>query len=431
MHFLRTGTYNVSFQRMSLRNNKNLFLGNFKKNKMNVKGKLLRKNDQTGSGRVRQYTLANNKKVTQITTFCPDIIGPGPTNLYVIEDDFLTLVDTGIPTHLVKKIFYYWRKQKIPKNEKKLSGDHSETELISALKLAGYSINDIDLILITHGHIDHYLLANKIIEQSKAKVAAHLFDTDMICNSWSFLNRIHKRRSMYIAMGIPEPNSTDDSFFNEVEIESQNMSLHVDYPIKTDGPLHIDNIKSGLINVVHTPGHSPGSISFLIGGPRPDIEKILISGDVLLYPITPHPDDLVAFLRTLNKLNSINNISLTLPAHGSNIISLKKRIAFLIKHHKKRLEMAYNACIEPKCIWDIASMPQYFDVYINPKMFNPMAGNEVYVHINLLEMAKGVHRSNIVDNIHYYKNSNEKFDDVYKRVLKIVDNERETALQIC
>jgi hypothetical protein len=69
----------------------------------------LKSNSKVGSGRVRRYAYSNAKlRVTQITTFCPDVIGPGATHLYLIESDALILVDTGIPTDVAKAFFYHF-----------------------------------------------------------------------------------------------------------------------------------------------------------------------------------------------------------------------------------------------------------------------------------------------------------------------------------
>ena len=110
---------------------------------MNMKEKVIRPHSEIGSGRVKQYIFPKGRKVTQITTFCPDIIGPGPTHVYVIEDKVLTMVDTGIPTYLAKELFYYWRNQKIPSEVKSLPDDFSETELITGLKEVGYSLSGL------------------------------------------------------------------------------------------------------------------------------------------------------------------------------------------------------------------------------------------------------------------------------------------------
>jgi glyoxylase-like metal-dependent hydrolase (beta-lactamase superfamily II) len=391
------------------------------------RGEIIRRSSEVGSGRVKQYELSKGKKLTQITTFCPDMIGPGPTHLYVIEDEALTLIDTGIPTSLAKKIFYYWRNQQIPDEIKDLPDDFSETELITGLETAGYSIEDLELIIITHGHPDHYLLGNKIVQRSNARVSAHVLDTDQICNPWTISKKVFEGRPRYEAMGMPLPASSAQDYHKKAVLDFSNMSLKVDCPISMDGLLSLDGIQSQYISVKHSPGHSPGAICLIIGSQEEE-HKILICGDVLLYPITPHPDDLVTYLRTLDELKQIENIALSLPAHGKNIRDHYRRVNSLQNHHRNRLEFTYNSCYEPKSPWEIASMPRYFDVFVDPNKFNPMAGNETFVHMRLLEMAKGLYRPKVDGSVHYFQNTGESFEDVYRRVLAIINDRDTTAL---
>ncbi|MFH1623803.1 MAG: MBL fold metallo-hydrolase [Pseudomonadota bacterium] len=394
---------------------------------MNIRENVIRPNSEMGSGRVKQYVFSKGRKLTQITTFCPDIIGPGPTHIYVIEDQALTLVDTGIPTRLAKNIFYYWRNQYIPPAVKDLPDDHSETELITGLKAAGYSVKDIELIIITHGHPDHYLLGKIIVERSRARVIAHVLDTDKICNPWTISKTVIEGRPRYEAFGMPLPKSSAHEYHKEVELEALSLSLKVDYPIVLNGPLSLDGIQSDLITVKHSPGHSPGAVCLIIGSEGDD-EKMLICGDVLLYPITPHPDNLVHYLRSLNDLQQLEKVALSLPAHGKNMRDLHGRIRFLKKHHRRRLESTFKACHKPRSPWEIASAPRYFDVFVDPTKFNPMAGNEAFIHMRLLEMAKGLYRSSINGVVHYYQNTGERFEDVYRRVIEIINDGRSTIL---
>jgi glyoxylase-like metal-dependent hydrolase (beta-lactamase superfamily II) len=394
---------------------------------MTIKEKIIRPSSKLGSGRVKQYMLPKGRKITQITTFCPDKIGPGPAHVYVIEDEALTLVDTGIPTDLVKKLLYYWRAQPIPPAEDKLPDDYSETELLGGLKAAGYSLKDIELIILTHGHPDHFLMGKTVVEGSKAKVSAHIMDSDTICNPWWLLKRVFDWRPQFAAMGMPAPVLTLYEYYNQVALEALNLSFKVDYPIIMDGPLVLDGYRSDFIHVKHTPGHSPGAICLIIGSEE-DADKAMICGDVILYPITPHPDDLVSYLRTLNDIEKLENIAISLPGHGDNIKNLTARARFLKKHHRHRLHLTYKACGTPKSPWDIASMPNYFDTFVDPEKFNPLAGNEAFIHMRLLEMANGLYRKTITGNVHYFQNTGENFDRVYSRVIEIIDDRRSTVL---
>ena len=78
----------------------------------------------------------------------PTPFAVGRVNCYLIEDEPLTLVDTG------------------PNSGKAL--DQLERQLVRA----GHSIEDLELIVITHQHIDHLGLVEIVAEHSGAEVAA-------------------------------------------------------------------------------------------------------------------------------------------------------------------------------------------------------------------------------------------------------------------
>ncbi|MDO8724339.1 MAG: MBL fold metallo-hydrolase [Syntrophales bacterium] len=374
-----------------------------------------------------EYRLGRSRRLFQIRTFCPTIIGPGPTNQYLIEDDnTLILVDTGMPTGVVKNVFYSWQNQTVPAHIEALPDDYSEQELLSAINLTGHDVREIDFIVLTHGHFDHYLLGRKLVEMSGAKVAAHVLDSGLITNRWSMMKVWMERRPLYMAMGMPMPEARINSRRNPM-MEEVDLSLCVDHIITGDGPLRIDDFKSDTISVCHSAGHSPGGISLLVKKEE-GTDTLMLCGDTLLYPITPHPDDLVAYLRTLGKIKRLENIGLALPAHGKTIAKPRERVAFLEMHHKLRLQTTYAACKNPRTIWQIATMPKYFGVYVDPEKFNPLAAHEAMIHVELLQLAGGLRTSRVEGMVHYFQNSGETFADVYNRVRKIIDDENTTIL---
>ncbi|MCW3057785.1 MAG: beta-lactamase domain protein, partial [Solirubrobacterales bacterium] len=72
----------------------------------------------------------------------------GRVNAYLIEDSPLTLVDSG------------------PNSAKALD------ELEQALAARGHAVEDIELLVITHQHLDHFGLASILARRSGAEVAA-------------------------------------------------------------------------------------------------------------------------------------------------------------------------------------------------------------------------------------------------------------------
>lgn len=142
-------------------------------------------------------------------------------NVYLIEDDNgLILVDTG------------W-----------LGNDKRIIKYILSL---GHHPEDLKAILITHGHPDHYGSASRLKEITGARVLAHKEDT--------FQGPAGKRVISFPGLLLfPQPQV--DEFLEEGQT----------LPIR------------GGIRVLHTPGHTPGSICLLM-----EKQGLLFTGDTLL-----------------------------------------------------------------------------------------------------------------------------------------------------
>ena len=411
---------------------------------IDTKGKLLKRNRRIksqprGTGAVREYRLGRSRRLFRITTFCPELVGPGPVHLYLIEDDALILVDAGLPTRLAKDLFHLWRRQTMPRDVEALPDDLSEREILDGFALAGRRVEDIDFIVVTHGHPDHYLLGNWLVERSGARVAAHVADSAAMSNRWWMLEFWIKRAPAMAAMGMPMAvpgkrgeisSGKPGGSSSDLDLASVPLALPVDLPLGYDGPLNLGGFQSDFIRTLHCPGHSAGSIGLLLSGVRGG-DELLLCGDTLLYPITPHPEDLLVYLRTLKGLKTLKNVSLTLPAHGDPIADLQARVAFLQKHHENRLRVTYQACQKPTSVWQIATRPRYFDIHVDPTRFNPLAAQEAFVHLELLQMASAVRTDRVQDGVHYLVGSGESFPAVYRRVREIVDDEEGTALRRC
>jgi glyoxylase-like metal-dependent hydrolase (beta-lactamase superfamily II) len=75
----------------------------------------------------------------------------GPVNVFLVEDDALTLVDAG------------------------LNNDACWNLLEQGVRDAGYAVADIERILLTHGHTDHVGLLPRLLEETNAEVAAQTY----------------------------------------------------------------------------------------------------------------------------------------------------------------------------------------------------------------------------------------------------------------
>ncbi len=148
--------------------------------------------------------------------------------LYLIESrDSLALVDSGSP------------------------GDGRRIE--EYLRSIGRDVKDIEYILVTHSHPDHTGSAFALAEKSGARVAAHRLDS-----------KVHPDGEVSLSyMGV----------FTSVRLPIPYLRFTEVTDLVSDGD--VLPIGDG-VRVIHTPGHTPGSLCFMDGG-----RKLLFSGDTL------------------------------------------------------------------------------------------------------------------------------------------------------
>jgi len=150
-------------------------------------------------------------------------IAPGRSNCYLLVNTKLVLIDTGMP---------------------------NDAQAISAaLKSLGHSVEDISHILITHAHLDHIGSLAALKKPGSAQVIAGVRDTAYI----------QGQKKTWI-MG---REGFGGKLFKAVLFFMETFSFHYQ-PTQVDIPCHGGEILDcfGGIQVVATPGHSPGSLSF-------------------------------------------------------------------------------------------------------------------------------------------------------------------------
>jgi len=150
------------------------------------------------------------------------------SNCYIVVNEDIMLIDTGMPGNSSKIIKY--------------------------VKSLNRSPNDIKTIVITHNHFDHVGSLSKMKEITGAKIAVHPADADYIRGKGqhvgsTFINAIIKLIGVIYRVKPVEP-----------EILLQDGDLIGEY------------------RVIHTPGHSPGSICLY--NPK---NKAIFVGDNLQY----------------------------------------------------------------------------------------------------------------------------------------------------
>jgi glyoxylase-like metal-dependent hydrolase (beta-lactamase superfamily II) len=181
----------------------------------------------------------------------------GRVNCYLIEDDPLTLIDTG------------------PNSGKSLD------ELEQALAELGRRIEDIGLIVITHQHMDHLGLLEIIARRSGAEVAA-LDVLGPYLESFSASATADDDFSMAVMRrhGVPGELATALQMVGGA-FRAFGSSGTVSVPLREGSEL---TLRDRTLTVLHRPGHSPSDTVFW-----DEQRQILIAGDHLLSRISSNP----------------------------------------------------------------------------------------------------------------------------------------------
>lgn len=219
----------------------------------------------------------------------------------------------------------------------------------------GIDFEDISQIIVTHIHPDHYGLAGRLKQLSKAKLALHHLAKGLIDSRYIHMERLLQQTAHWLHI-----NGATDNELPQLQIASVGMAKFV-VPALPDVTLHGNEmISTGLFNfkVLQTPGHSLGHIALY-----ESTQKILISGDHILPTITPniglHPQSgnnpLGDYLNSLNQLKQLD-VNLVLPGHENPFTGLQQRIEELILHHEQRnAEILENIKTKPKTAYQIAT----------------------------------------------------------------------------
>jgi glyoxylase-like metal-dependent hydrolase (beta-lactamase superfamily II) len=191
---------------------------------------------------------------------------------------------------------------------------------------------EIRQILLTHIHPDHMGLAPKALELSGAGLSLHSLDKALLDELAAHETNIAWAAKVMAQWGTPagliqEINGAAGAVQKNFRRLEPNHWLTGGERIAT---------AIGDLEVLWTPGHSPGHVCLYHAGSR-----TLFAGDVILEHITPNiswrpgKDALAEYLRTLEYLNGIE-VDLILPSHGEPFSGHRAWIRQTLAHHEER-----------------------------------------------------------------------------------------------
>jgi glyoxylase-like metal-dependent hydrolase (beta-lactamase superfamily II) len=244
----------------------------------------------------------------------------GPVNVYLVEDEPLTLIDTGP----------HW--------------PPSLRALQDSLEQLGYELADIERIVVTHQHLDHAGQASELVQRSGAELCAldGLVDwlesyPESLAAEDRLADRVLRRHgaSEEVLSAVWEQNVAARKF---------GTPASVTLPI-ADGELL--QFANRALRVVHCPGHSPSDTVF-----HDEQRGVLLAGDVLLAHVRSsaiiappldgsevhvRPRAFASYVESLHRLEAME-LELVLPGHGEPLRDHRTLIAGRLARYEATTE---------------------------------------------------------------------------------------------
>ncbi len=286
--------------------------------------------DLTPEGALEQAALAGIHRLRIPTPFAV-----GRVNCYLIEDEPLTLVDTG------------------PNSGKALD------ELGAQLAQRGHSIDDLELVIVTHQHIDHLGLVEIVAGHSGAEVAAIGVAAERLANFDEDAEEEDRFAiELMLRNGIPEEvtaalRSVSRSF------RGWGSRVAVTRPLADGEEIRF---RDRTLKALHRPGHSPSDTVFW-----DERRRILIAADHLLPHISSNPlitrpldgsaartQALVTYIESMRRTREMP-AEVVLPGHGDPIVDHVALIDERLAKHERRKEKIHDLIAEqPRTGYELA-----------------------------------------------------------------------------
>ena len=264
----------------------------------------------------------------------PTPFAVGRVNVYLIEDEPLTLVDAG------------------PNSGSSLD------ELGQQLATHGRAVEDIELILITHQHIDHIGLVDIVASHSGAEVAAidHLVPFVENYREAAAEDDAFAAETM-LRHGIP-PDVAQALQSVSLAFRGWGSRASVDRTLREGDRVEL---RDRSLEVLFRPGHSPTDTVF-----HDPERRMLVAGDHLIKHISSNPlisrrvgskerpQSLVTYIDSLRRTQALD-VDLVLPGHGDPVTGHADLIESRFRMHARRAEKIWKLIAErPRTAYEVA-----------------------------------------------------------------------------
>jgi glyoxylase-like metal-dependent hydrolase (beta-lactamase superfamily II) len=265
----------------------------------------------------------------------PTPFAVGRVNVYLIEDEPLTLVDAGP------------------------NSGTSFDELQRGIAALGHELADIELVILTHQHIDHLGLVSLVAAHSGADVAAIDAAVPFVENfSVEAQADDDFARETMLRHGIPDDVVSALSSVSRA-FRAWGARAEVTRVLRDGEEM---GFRDRTLQVHHRPGHSPTDTVF-----HDRERRILIAADHLLGHISSNPlitrpqegsserpQALVTYLDSLTATREMD-VELVLPGHGDPVTDHRGLIDERFALHRRRADKIHRLLVErPRSAYEVA-----------------------------------------------------------------------------
>lgn len=195
-----------------------------------------------------------------------------------------------------------------------------------------FALHDIQRIIVTHGHIDHFGGVGFILDEiGGAEVGIHQLDRRVLTSYEERVTIATKDLWVYLQRaGISDEQHKDMiRMYGFAKKHFRSVDVHFNLEEDTE----IDGMR-----FIHAPGHCPGQVCI-------QVDEILISADHILSHTTPHqaPESITHYtglghyLDSLRRVSKLDNVELALGGHEDPIHDLYGRIKEIEASHQRKL----------------------------------------------------------------------------------------------